>query len=291
MHSPVRHRPRTEDRAGTQVAVVGQAGQQLAEAPVHLATVGITEPFPVAADAQIEMNAPVLPGLAQLVGGHCHRRKDGSGLGVDDAEPGLHFPEHMPAHADVVEQGHQADMRLRLLGAARHRQVIDDHRELAFKIPLLVLTKQRVVLTGADEIIALTLDQDRNAGRLLDRQLVGLLHDATVVEERRGIDELEGSRQRRHCLMRLEGEFTCRRAAVQTLGQGLQTWLAARPVVERSTHGRRHFGRVQGALQIAGDDDQTPIPTAIFQGRELHPGSPSLSGCMPRALMNLATML
>ncbi|MOA28103.1 hypothetical protein D3C78_1490280 [compost metagenome] len=85
----------------------------------------------------------------------------------------------------------------------------------------------------------MALHQDRDAGLLLHAEVVGLLHDLAVVEERRGIDELVGARQRRTDPSRVEGEGARRLAGIQGLVFGLQRRFDLGPALDGGLQGRR----------------------------------------------------
>ncbi len=109
-------------------------GDQLAEAVAHLPPVRMAEVLAVPGDVQVEGHAAVGPGAAEFVGGDRHRCECGGGLGVQEAEAGLHLARRDRAQAPIVELDHQADRALRGLGRGAHRRLVQDHPELALEI-------------------------------------------------------------------------------------------------------------------------------------------------------------
>ena len=84
----------------------------------------------------------------------------------------------------------------------------------------------------------------------------------------RAVEPLIGARQGRGAIMLVEAEGR-HRAVLQALGEIGQARREALPVVERRLQRRHDREGVGGAGQVAGDDDESAIPT-MHKRREFH---------------------
>ena len=99
-----------------------------------------------------------------------------------------------------------------------HRHVAGHHCDLGLEVDAELLPRHDDVVARAEEIVAAALvHQGVGVEALGHLGAARLAHQLDVVDERRAVGPLVGARQRRHALLRIEGECVARLALVQRL--------------------------------------------------------------------------
>ena len=136
----VGHRARADHRARHQRAGLGAVRNQGGEVESHVPS-GVRRAHQVAVErrAQRQMQAGAIPGLAQLVSAHQHRREGGPGLGLIKAELLAQFRGNQLAQGHIVDQPDQLNVLSGLSGADPGGHIVGDHRHFGLEIDAPVL--------------------------------------------------------------------------------------------------------------------------------------------------------
>ena len=248
---------------------------ELAEMKRHLRPgFAAAHAFAVPVAVQREVQAPALPGAAELVGRHRHRAEGRGGLGLQETEALGQLAGDELAQAPVVGQHHQSNRFQRLCRRRTQGHVGGDHRDLGLEVDAPGFIGKGRVLHGAEQVVAATLVHQRVAVEALGhRGAARFAHQLHVVEVRRAVGPLVSAWQGRHALAWVERESVARFAAVE---RGVQVFKLRRdevPVVEQSLHARGDAGGEMRAGQVTRDHDQLAVAGAVIQGGEFHGGA------------------
>ena len=145
---------------------------------------------PFRATCRLHGDAAVAPGRAQFVGRHGDRREAGRGLGLQEAEAARHFVGADRAQAPVIDLNDEADADSPpACSDVRHRNLVDDHAELALEVDPVRLAGKRDVDAAAREVVARALvTSPESESEVRDRRRVeGDVHQPAVIEEGRAV--------------------------------------------------------------------------------------------------------
>ena len=172
--------------------------QELEEREVHLgAGLGIAGERAVQGGAQAQVDAAVLPGVAQLVGGDGDGGEGGGGLGLEEAEALLELGRDEVAVGPVVDEAEELDVRRGGFGARSEGDVVEDGADLGLEVEAPGGIGQRPLVGGAEQLAGAALVDERIGGEgLRGLGAAGLADEEDVVDLRGAVDPLGGAGER-----------------------------------------------------------------------------------------------
>jgi hypothetical protein len=240
---------------------LGDVRDQLAEVEGHLgACVGVADlpAIPVALDGQVQPAA--LPRGAHLVRRDRQRSERGRGLALQEAEALGQFGGYEIAQAPVVDQHQQAHALQRAVGRGADGHVAGDDGHFRLEVDAPLGAGERRIVLRAQEVVAAALVHQRVFVEARRHFRVARPADEfDVVQVRRSVHPLVGTRQRSHALLRVEGKGMPRLAAVERRVQVFQLWRDEVPVVEQALHRRGDAGRKVRAGPVTRNDGQLAV--------------------------------
>src|SRR5579859_998639 len=157
----VRHGARADDGAGRQRTGPGGMGDQGREVEGHVdARIGLAEQFAVQMGQQRQMQLAAVPGVAERVRRHRHRREGRGGLGLEEAETFGQLVGDQAAQGDVIDQHHQQDGVAGFVDGTALAHGAGDHRDFGFEIaaPGRVVDADRI-MRGEEAVRAALIHQ------------------------------------------------------------------------------------------------------------------------------------
>ena len=220
--------------------------------------IGLAEQLAIEADAQRQVEAPAVPGLAQFVRGNTDRAKGAGGLGLEEAEALAQLRGYQVAQGNVVDHHQQANPGGGLFRTRPHGDIAGNHRDLALEVDAPGAIGHDNGIAGSEKAVRTALVHQRVGPEALRHlRAASLAHQLHVINVGRAVRPLERPGQRRGAGL-LDKGLTG--AVLDLLCEALEHGLLLLPVIEGLLQGH---SRRQATLQVPGYDDQGAVAALL----------------------------